>query len=47
MDEQTPDRPLTFGLIFVAITPRAQTGENVDVRSGINHDEYDRLLKNM
>lgn len=32
-------------LIFVAITSHAQTGENGDVRSGINHDAYDRLLK--
>jgi hypothetical protein len=34
-----------FELIFAAITTRAQKGENVDVRSGINHDEFDRLLK--
>jgi Protein of unknown function, DUF547 len=33
------------GLIFVAINARAQTGENVDVRSGMNHNEYDQLLK--
>src|SRR2546427_7367275 len=35
-------------LVCLSITARAQqnqTGENVDVRSGINHDEYDRLLK--
>jgi len=36
---------ITFGLIFIAITPRAEAGENADVRSSINHDEYDRLLK--
>ncbi len=36
---------ITFGLIFVAINARAQTGENVHVRSGINHNEYDQLLK--
>jgi hypothetical protein len=36
---------IIFGLIFVAINARAQTGENVHVRSGINHNEYDRLLK--
>jgi hypothetical protein len=33
------------GLIFVAINARAQTGENVEVRAGINHDPFDRLLK--
>jgi len=35
-------------LVALGIAARAQqnqTGENVDVRSGINHDEYDRLLK--
>jgi hypothetical protein len=36
---------ITSGLIFVATTPRPRTGENADVRSGIHHDEYDRLLK--
>jgi hypothetical protein len=36
---------IIFGLIFVAINARAQTGENVEVRAGINHDEFDRLLK--
>ena len=36
---------ITPGLIFVAITAYAQAGENVNVRSGINHDELDRLLK--
>jgi hypothetical protein len=34
-----------IGLIFVAMTVRAQTGENVEVRSGINHNEYDHLLE--
>jgi Protein of unknown function, DUF547 len=34
-----------FGLIFVAITTRAQKGENVDVAAGVHHDELDRLLK--
>jgi len=35
-------------LISVSVAARAQgnqTGESVDVRAGINHDEYDRLLK--
>jgi Protein of unknown function, DUF547 len=36
---------IIVGLIFVAMTARAQTGENVDVRAGINHDSFDRLLK--
>src|SRR5213596_1256399 len=45
------DWPLLIGigLLFIAIAAaRAQgnqTGENVDVRSGINHDQFDRLLK--
>src|SRR2546426_2707962 len=34
-----------FGLVFVAITTRAQKGENVDVPAGINHDELNRLLE--
>jgi Protein of unknown function, DUF547 len=29
----------------VGVAARAQTGENVDVRSGINHDDLERLLK--
>jgi Protein of unknown function, DUF547 len=37
---------IIFGLVFVAIISRAQTGENVDVRAGINHASFDRLLKN-
>lgn len=36
---------IVFGLIFPGINAQAQTGENVDVRSGINHNEYDQLLK--
>jgi Protein of unknown function, DUF547 len=32
-------------LIFVSAAARAQTGENVEVRAGINHDGYDALLK--
>jgi hypothetical protein len=31
--------------VFAAITARAETGNNVDVRAGINHDAFDRLLK--
>src|SRR5213595_2078616 len=31
--------------IFASAIARGQTGENVDVRSGIDHDEFDRLLK--
>src|SRR5881392_3454752 len=34
-----------FGLVFAAITTRAQKGENVDVPVGINHDELNRLLE--
>lgn len=30
---------------LTSLTAYAQTGENVDVPSGINHDELDRLLK--
>jgi Protein of unknown function, DUF547 len=38
---------IIFGLVFLraAVRAHAQTGENVDVRVGINHDEFDRLLK--
>jgi Protein of unknown function, DUF547 len=38
---------IIFGLVCVGVAAHAegQTGENVDVRAGINHDEYDRLLK--
>jgi hypothetical protein len=35
-------------LVFVDLIARAQqtqSGENIDVSIGINHDEYDRLLK--
>src|SRR5438105_13146985 len=34
-----------MGFAFVSLTTNAQTGENVDVRAGINHDDFDRLLK--
>src|SRR5439155_21897678 len=36
-----------FGLVCIGVVARTkgQTSENVDVRSGINHDEFDRLLK--
>jgi len=34
-----------FGLIFVALTTRAQKGEDVDMAAGVHHDEFDRLLK--
>ena len=34
-----------FGLLLLPAGARAQTGENVDVRSGIKHDEYERLLR--
>jgi len=38
---------IIFGLICVGAVAgtKGQTGENVDVRAGINHDEYDALLK--
>src|SRR5260370_40280359 len=36
---------VVIGFVVVVLTARAQTGENVDVRAGINHGEYDRLLK--
>jgi hypothetical protein len=36
---------IIIGLIFVAMTARAKAGENVDVRAGINHESFDRLLK--
>ena len=38
---------IIFGLACVGALAgaRGQTGENVDVRSGINHGEFDRLLK--
>jgi hypothetical protein len=38
---------IIFGLVCVGVAAHAegQTGENVDARAGINHDEYDRLLK--
>jgi hypothetical protein len=34
-----------FGLIFVATTAPEQKGENIDVPSSINQNDYDRLLK--
>src|SRR5438034_7733433 len=33
------------GFFPIRLTARPQTGENVDVRSGIDHDDFDRLLK--
>jgi hypothetical protein len=38
---------ILFGLVLVgaATHARAGTGENVEVRAGINHDDFDRLLK--
>jgi hypothetical protein len=33
------------GLIWAGVAARVQTGENVDVRAGINHEEFDCLLK--
>src|SRR5213080_1243137 len=36
-----------LGLVCVGAVEltKGQTGENVDVRAGINHDEFDRLLE--
>lgn len=34
-----------MGFAFISLITHAQTGENVDLPSGINHDEFDRLLK--
>ena len=38
---------IIFGFVCVGIAKRVrgQTGENVEVSTGINHDDYDRLLK--
>jgi hypothetical protein len=36
---------VTLICIGVVACTKAQSGENVDVRAGINHDEFDRLLK--
>ena len=38
---------IIFGFVCVGIAKRVrgQTGENVEVSAGINHDDYDRLLK--
>jgi hypothetical protein len=33
------------GLLSMSLVMHAQTGENVEVRAGINHEEFDRLLK--
>jgi Protein of unknown function, DUF547 len=35
----------TMGFAFLSLTLHAQTGENVEVRAGIDHSEFDRLLK--
>ncbi|PYJ31823.1 MAG: hypothetical protein DME88_13500 [Verrucomicrobia bacterium] len=32
-------------LVFAAIMARADTGNSVDVRAGISHEDYDRLLR--
>ena len=34
-----------MGFAFIRLITHAQTGENVDVRSGIDHQEFERLLK--
>ena len=34
-----------LALLYFGSVAQSQTGENVDVRSGINHDDFDRLLK--
>ena len=34
-----------MGFAFISLITHAQTGENVDVRSGIDHQEFERLLK--
>jgi Protein of unknown function, DUF547 len=36
---------LLLAVVSLAVTGRTQTGENVEVQSRINHDDYDRLLK--
>jgi hypothetical protein len=36
---------LAVGFAFFSLTAHAQTVENVEVRSEINHEEFDRLLK--
>jgi Protein of unknown function, DUF547 len=36
---------IIFGLIFVGISGRAKSGENVDVPTGIDHKPFDRLLR--
>src|SRR5438128_6361365 len=34
-----------LALLYFGSVAQSQTGENVDVRSGISHDDFDRLLK--
>jgi Protein of unknown function, DUF547 len=34
-----------MGFAFISLITHAQTGEAVDVRAGINHEQFDRLLK--
>src|SRR6266699_3173657 len=34
-----------FACVGIAARARGQTGENVEVNAGINHDDYDRSLK--
>jgi hypothetical protein len=34
-----------MGFAFSTLTSPAQTGENVEVRAGIDHSEFDRLRK--
>jgi hypothetical protein len=36
---------IVFSLLPLAVVARAQNGENVDVRTAIDHDSFDRLLK--
>jgi Protein of unknown function, DUF547 len=36
---------LIMAFSFLGLTSRAQTGENVEVRAGIDHSDFDRLLK--
>ncbi len=36
---------LIMAFNFFSLTSRAQTGENVEVRGGIDHSDFDRLLK--
>jgi hypothetical protein len=34
-----------MGFAFSSLTSPAQTGENVEVRAGVDHSEFDHLLK--